>query len=106
VGIEVCNLVKELTNPTEYFGDTKDFDHLKNVSEKAKRIKLCDRIDNISKRIKNIEQYRKKVPQYIEASLELLEIIGKSDKNLSVLYKNTLSILEKEYGKQNSTNDG
>jgi len=94
VGQEVCDLVKELTNPTEYYGDAKSFDHMKNASELAKRIKLCDRTDNILKRIKNIEEYRKKVPQYINDSMDLLEIIGSSDKKLAEVYKNTLVSLK------------
>lgn len=94
VGENVYKLIKELTNPVEYYGPNKCFDHMKNASKEAKRIKLCDRIDNMIKRIKNKEEYIKKIPNYIDDSKNLLEILESSDKNLSIVYKNTLSSLQ------------
>lgn len=56
-GEVVLQLVLELTNPTEgpeWAGRSraekraKDWEHLAQISDRAKRIKLCDRLDNIS----------------------------------------------------------
>lgn len=56
-GEEVLALVWELTSPSEGLGWEKksreekrvaDWEHLRKVSDRAKRIKMCDRLDNLS----------------------------------------------------------
>lgn len=77
VGKEVCFIVKELTNTPEDLD--RSFYHMKNASKEAKRIKLCDRIDNISKRIKNPDKYELK--SYIIESENLVELLKTPDNN-------------------------
>jgi len=93
-GQEVLDLVKELTNPIDHYID-RSFEHMNKASKKAKRIKLCDRIDNMSKRMDFIDEYKKKkILSYIKESKNLFEILKNSDKNLSNLYLETLNLLD------------
>jgi (p)ppGpp synthase/HD superfamily hydrolase len=93
-GQEVVSLVKELTNPIDHCLD-RSFEHMTKASKKAKRIKLCDRIDNMSKRIHSINEYKKKkILSYIEESKNLFEMLKNSDEELSNLYLETLGSLE------------
>jgi (p)ppGpp synthase/HD superfamily hydrolase len=94
-GPDVTGLIKELTNPIDHCLD-RSFSHMIKASKKAKKIKLCDRIDNMSKRINSIKDYKKKkISSYIEESKNLLEMLKNSDKNLADLYLETLELLEK-----------
>ena len=95
VGEEICIIAQELTNPPEDYED-RAFMHMKNASKEAKRIKLCDRIDNISKRIENSQKYgKKKIDSYIEESESLAEMLKDSDENLYFFLKERINLLQK-----------
>ena len=96
VGEEICIIAQELTNPPEDYED-RSFRHMKNASKEAKRIKLCDRIDNISKRIENSQKYgKKKIDSYIEESEILAEMLKDSDENLYFFLKERINLLQKK----------
>jgi hypothetical protein len=57
---------------------------------------LCDRIDNISKRIENSQKYgKKKIDSYIEESENLAEMLKDSDENLYFFLKERINLLQK-----------
>ncbi len=88
-GEVVIDLVKELTNPThtpEWEGRSRaekrqaDWEHLKTVSSRAKRIKLVDRIDNLGGFLRMPFNFLRK---YIEETRQIHSICKAADPELA-----------------------
>lgn len=88
-GQDVLNLVLELTNPTEgpeWEGRSRaekraaDWEHLAQVSDRAKRIKMCDLLDNLSDYKQAPHRYM--VQKYLPESRHLLGMCRYVDEQL------------------------
>jgi len=89
-GQEVLNLVWELTFPYHVEGGAKNmrreeknkirFAHLEQITNRAGRIKLVDRDDNL-RDMKNAP--KRLIGKYIPESERLVEIIGHTDKDMA-----------------------
>ncbi len=101
-GQEVLDLVLELTNPThtpEWKNRSRaekrvaDWEHLSKVSDRAKRIKMCDRLDNVTDMKKApIRMIQKYVPE----SLHLLSLCQHVDEELAQELKEAIEALQKQ----------
>lgn len=98
-GIEVAQLVGELTNPSKgmefRYGTSReerkriDREHLTTVSNEAKIIKLIDRIDNLMELKGAPNNF---VTKYCQESTLLAEVIGDADPELKA---ELLSVIER-----------
>jgi (p)ppGpp synthase/HD superfamily hydrolase len=88
-GDEVLQLVLELTNPSESLEfDNKsreekraaDWEHIRHVSNRAKRLKLIDRWDNVRSLVDAPSRY---VQKYIPESRVLLELLKNADLSMA-----------------------
>lgn len=84
-GNEVAQLVVELTNDhsiqgTREFRKQRDRERLSSISPDAKRIKMCDRLDNLSEIEHAPVDFANK---YLKESELLLEVIGDADVELN-----------------------
>jgi predicted HD phosphohydrolase len=98
VGDEVLMLIRELTKPTvgEQWKDrpraekrSAEWEHLKTISQRAMRIKLADRIDNLGGPMP--ADFRRK---YLPESRTLIGIVGPADEFLSRRLETLIARLE------------
>lgn len=95
-GKEVLDLVMELTYPTEG-AEWKNrsraeknvirYAHTRGMSNRAKRIKMCDRIDNLNTMH---DAPPRLIRKYIDESWELYEILRSADESLALELKKTI----------------
>ncbi len=103
-GDRVAGLVQELTNPSKGVKAPRaerkriDREHLIGVSREAKRIKLLDRIDNLSELSGAPQDF---VKLYLEESRMLLEVIGDADDALRYELSARIRQLEAALGSTN-----
>lgn len=100
-GEAVLKLVLELTNPTEgpeWAGRprvekrARDWEHISKISDRAKRIKLVDRLDNI----KTMNAAPKRlILKYIPESKHLCEMLRHVDAKLASELDDAINVLEK-----------
>lgn len=85
-GVEVADLVQELTNPTDapewkdrprLWKRGMEWMHLIDISDRAKRIKMCDRIDNL--RDVSTSRDNKWLQKYTKESRILSKLVGDAD---------------------------
>ena len=100
-GEEVLQLVLELTNPTagpewkyrpRAEKRAKDWEHLAQVSDRAKRIKLVDRWDNLGDFVNGP---KKLIAKYIQESRHLVGMIGYVDETLAKEVEERINALSK-----------
>jgi len=106
-GQEVLDLVKELTWPTDLPKNRLmpraeknkiRFAKAKEMSDRAKRIKLADRLDNL-KDMGNAP--RKYLQKYLDESRQLVSIIGKADEKLANEIKKVIGEIARAKGNEN-----
>lgn len=108
-GEEVWSLVWELTNPSDYLENKYtivkrvdkwklNLNHIKNISNSAKKIKLADRLTNLSDIKDNIPI--KWLKKYLPESTDILEACRGINSNLELRLENKIKELQ-QYIHQN-----
>jgi len=101
-GIQIANLIQELTNPSKEFPNLNrslrkniDLDHLFKVSPLAKTIKMCDRLDNLRGINDAPESF---VRKYLNESEALLVVLRDTLPSLAKVLYDELNIQWKILG--------